>query len=117
MRAMVAAAIAALVLMPVGAQAGERAGDAVLGALSGALVLGPVGAAAGAVIGYTAGPGIARSWGLGGHRRYRGSRRARSGRTGQAGRGGRAASNAPAAAATGPGDGGKKRGDWYNVTR
>jgi hypothetical protein len=42
----------------------ERTGDAALGALSGAVVLGPVGAVAGAVIGYTAGPSIAQSWGL-----------------------------------------------------
>lgn len=111
MRTMIAAAIAALVLMPAGARAGERAGDAVLGAVSGALVLGPVGAAAGAVIGYTAGPGIARSWGIGGHRRHRGVRR-----TGR----GRAASNAPAPAASGAEsatEGSKKRGNWYNVTR
>jgi hypothetical protein len=44
--------------------AGERVGDAALGALSGAVVFGPVGAVAGAVIGYTAGPSIADSWGL-----------------------------------------------------
>ncbi|BAM90061.1 hypothetical protein S58_40750 [Bradyrhizobium oligotrophicum S58] len=47
------------------AQAGEhRGGDAALGALSGAVVFGPVGAVAGAVVGYTAGPSIARSWGF-----------------------------------------------------
>ena len=46
----------------------ERAGDAALGALSGAVVLGPVGAVAGAVVGFTAGPSIARSWGLRGER-------------------------------------------------
>lgn len=46
------------------AMAQERAGDAALGALSGAVVLGPIGAVAGAVVGYTAGPAIARSWGL-----------------------------------------------------
>ena len=46
------------------AKAGERAGDAALGALSGAVVLGPVGAVAGAFIGYSAGPSIARSWGV-----------------------------------------------------
>lgn len=44
--------------------AGERTGDAALGALSGALVLGPVGAVAGAVVGYTTGPDIAHAWGL-----------------------------------------------------
>jgi len=46
------------------ASAQDRAGDAALGAVSGAVVLGPVGAVAGALIGYTAGPSIARSWGL-----------------------------------------------------
>ena len=107
MRGMIAAAIAALVLMPAGAQAGERTGDAVLGALSGAVVLGPVGAAAGAVIGYTAGPGIARSWGIGGHRRYRRARRARRPRAASP-----RASNAKAST-----ESTKKRGNWYNVTR
>lgn len=42
----------------------RRGGDAALGALSGAVVLGPIGAVAGAVVGYTAGPSIARSWGF-----------------------------------------------------
>jgi hypothetical protein len=46
------------------ARAQERAGSAALGAVSGAVVLGPIGAVAGAFIGYTAGPSIARSWGL-----------------------------------------------------
>lgn len=57
--------------VPASAAAQERAGSAALGAVSGAVVLGPVGAVAGAVIGYTAGPSIARSWGV------RGSRSAR----------------------------------------
>ncbi|MBR1120078.1 DNA-directed RNA polymerase subunit N [Bradyrhizobium lablabi] len=56
------------------AKAGERVGDAALGALSGAVVLGPVGAVAGAFVGYSAGPSIARSWGL---RRSASSPRAR----------------------------------------
>lgn len=47
------------------AKAQSRAGDAALGAVSGAVVLGPVGAVAGALIGYTAGPAIAHSWGVG----------------------------------------------------
>jgi hypothetical protein len=47
------------------ARAQDRAGGAALGAVSGAVVLGPVGAVAGAFIGYTAGPSIARSWGMG----------------------------------------------------
>jgi hypothetical protein len=46
------------------AKAGERAGDAALGAVSGAIVLGPIGAVAGAVVGYAAGPHISESWGL-----------------------------------------------------
>ena len=57
---MIAAAIA--LALPSGASAGERHGDAAIGALSGAVVLGPVGLVAGAVIGYTAGPSIAQSW-------------------------------------------------------
>ncbi|WP_025034365.1 hypothetical protein [Bradyrhizobium sp. DOA9] len=57
-------AVAMLAYLPASALAQERAGDAALGAVSGAVVLGPVGAVAGALIGYTAGPSIARSWGL-----------------------------------------------------
>jgi hypothetical protein len=51
----------------------HRPGDAALGALSGAVVLGPIGAVAGAVVGYAAGPSIARSWGFDrrGSTRYR----------------------------------------------
>lgn len=49
---------------PFVASAQERAGSAALGAVSGAVVLGPIGAVAGAFIGYTAGPSIARSWGI-----------------------------------------------------
>jgi hypothetical protein len=62
--AIVAFAIVALGLSLVSslAIAQERAGDAALGALSGAVVLGPIGAVAGAVVGYTAGPSISRSW-------------------------------------------------------
>jgi hypothetical protein len=52
----------------------RRGGDAALGALSGAVVFGPVGAVAGAVVGYTAGPSIAHSWG------FRRSSTAREGR-------------------------------------
>lgn len=54
----------ALALMSSTARAQERVGDAALGALSGAVVLGPIGAVAGAVVGYSAGPSIAHSWGL-----------------------------------------------------
>ena len=73
---MVAAVI--VTLGPAVAQAQERAGDAALGAVSGAVVLGPVGAVAGALIGYTAGPSIAHSWGL---RHSRSAHRARPRRT------------------------------------
>jgi hypothetical protein len=86
-----AAIIAALV--PSAAFAQHRAGDAALGALSGAVVLGPVGAVAGAVVGYTAGPSIAHSWGLTGSQ----SRRAHRTRTTDASR---AEPAVPAAAAT-----------------
>jgi hypothetical protein len=57
---------------PSAAIAGDRPGDAALGALSGAVVLGPIGAVAGAVVGYTAGPSIAHSLGF---RRSNGVRR------------------------------------------
>ena len=67
----------ATALPPLGAIAQERAGDAALGALSGAVVLGPVGAVAGAVVGYTAGPAIASSWGLRRHGRHHHRRYAR----------------------------------------
>jgi hypothetical protein len=69
MKKMIAAAVIATALAPLGAQAQERAGEAALGALSGAVVFGPVGAVAGAVVGYTAGPAIASSWGLRRHGR------------------------------------------------
>jgi hypothetical protein len=70
MKSMIGAAVLAIALLPVGALAQERVGDAALGALSGAVVLGPVGAVAGAVVGYTAGPTIANSWGLRRHGRH-----------------------------------------------
>jgi hypothetical protein len=60
------------------AKAQERAGDAALGAVSGAVVLGPIGAVAGAIVGYTAGPSISRSWGV-----RRSASRARVQRTAQ----------------------------------
>jgi hypothetical protein len=63
MKKIVVAAVVAVWCVPSATFAGERVGDAALGALSGAVVLGPVGAVAGAVIGYTAGPSIADSWG------------------------------------------------------
>ncbi|MBR0972625.1 hypothetical protein [Bradyrhizobium japonicum] len=58
------AAVVMVVGVPASAGAQERAGAAALGAVSGAVVLGPIGAVAGAVVGYTAGPAIARSWGV-----------------------------------------------------
>jgi hypothetical protein len=63
-KTLVAAAVA-LSLVGSTARADEhRGGDAALGALSGAVVFGPIGAVAGAVVGYAAGPSIARSWGF-----------------------------------------------------
>ena len=64
MKKTIATVAFSLSLMSSAAMAQERTGDAALGALSGAIVLGPIGAVAGAVIGYTAGPSIANSWGL-----------------------------------------------------
>ena len=69
MKKLVIVALVSLALVPMGAAAQERGGDAALGAISGAVVLGPVGAVAGALIGYSAGPSIARSWGLRGSSR------------------------------------------------
>src|ERR1700761_1376369 len=67
MKAIMAAAplvLAVALSSPTAAVAGDRPGDAALGALSGAVVLGPIGAVAGAVVGYTAGPSIAHSLGF-----------------------------------------------------
>jgi hypothetical protein len=64
MKKTIAIAALALSLVPSATMAQHRGGDAALGALSGAVVFGPVGALAGAVVGYTAGPSIARSWGF-----------------------------------------------------
>jgi hypothetical protein len=102
MRGRLAAAVIALGLMSSGALAQERVGDAALGAVSGAVVLGPVGAAAGAVIGYTAGPAIARSWGIGGRRYYRRSVRRPT----------RAAHRQTSST-----KGSTRKGHWYNVIR
>lgn len=63
MRMLLAALILAATLIAPEARAQERVGTAALGALSGALILGPVGAVAGAVVGYTAGPEMARGLG------------------------------------------------------
>jgi hypothetical protein len=81
---MIKAIIGAAVLLVIAtsaASAQHRAGDAALGAVSGAVVLGPVGAVAGAFIGYSAGPSIARSWGLDRSRPSRQRRQAASDQT------------------------------------
>ncbi|HMA71827.1 MAG TPA: hypothetical protein VKP67_10120 [Xanthobacteraceae bacterium] len=62
--------VTAALLAPTAAGAGERVTDAVLGAASGALVAGPAGLLVGGVIGYTAGPAIARGLGFHRHHRY-----------------------------------------------
>src|SRR5712671_3887503 len=72
MKKLVLASTVFLTFAPAIALAEGRGGDAALGALSGAVVFGPVGAVAGAVVGYTAGPSIAHSWGF----RRSGSKRA-----------------------------------------
>ena len=59
----VGAIVVSLALSTTSAYAGRVANTAI-GTLSGLVVFGPVGAVAGAVVGYTAGHGIARSWGL-----------------------------------------------------
>lgn len=63
-KALTAAAMILLLATSAAFAGDHRPGDAALGALSGAVVLGPVGAVAGAVVGYAAGPAIARSWGF-----------------------------------------------------
>src|SRR5262249_1574272 len=65
-QAITVAFIAAALLAPTAAGAGERMFDGALGAGSGALVGGPVGFVAGGVVGFVAGPHISR--GLGFHR-------------------------------------------------
>jgi hypothetical protein len=65
MRKLLVAVLIAGSIVSFEAKAQERAGSAALGAVSGAVVLGPVGAVAGALIGYTAGPAIVHSWGVG----------------------------------------------------
>jgi len=74
MRALATATLTFALAAPAAMADEHRGGDAALGALSGAVVLGPVGAVAGAVVGYAAGPSIARSWGF---RRTRTARQVR----------------------------------------
>src|SRR5712671_7611642 len=62
MKSILAVLVVAFTLAPFAAHAGERVGDAALGAVSGAVVFGPVGLVAGAVVGFAAGPAIAQSW-------------------------------------------------------
>jgi hypothetical protein len=64
---LVIAAITIMLALASHARADERFGQAALGAISGGLVFGPVGLVAGAVVGYTAGPTIAHSWGANRH--------------------------------------------------
>jgi hypothetical protein len=106
---------AAMILMLVTTSAlaqDHRPGDAALGALSGAVVLGPVGAVAGAVVGYAAGPSIARSWGFdrrgsSRHRRHASKESVRSARAEavdtQAGRNARVATSRSEASGPVPG--------------
>lgn len=71
MRQVIAIAfVAAALLAPTAAVAGERGFDGALGAASGALVGGPVGFVAGGVIGFVAGPHISRGMGLHRHARH-----------------------------------------------
>jgi hypothetical protein len=71
MRQVVAIAfVAAALLAPTAASAGERVTDGALGAASGALVGGPIGFVAGGVIGFVAGPNIAHGLGLRHHHHY-----------------------------------------------
>ncbi|HVN64541.1 MAG TPA: hypothetical protein VMT58_07870 [Candidatus Binataceae bacterium] len=78
MKKLLVAAVIAGSIFSFEARAQERAGSAALGAVSGAIVLGPVGAVAGAFIGYSAGPAIAHSWGVG-HSRTRARHTAQAG--------------------------------------
>jgi hypothetical protein len=85
MKKALAFAALGLSVMSSNALAGEhREGDAALGALSGAVVFGPVGALAGALVGFTAGPGIAHSWGIRGSSTPRHARRSARQGTGTA---------------------------------
>jgi hypothetical protein len=69
-RIVTVAFVAASLLVPAAANAGERLFDGALGAASGGIVFGPVGLVAGGLTGYVAGPSIARGLGLKGHRHH-----------------------------------------------
>ncbi|MGA7324113.1 MAG: hypothetical protein WBX25_06450 [Rhodomicrobium sp.] len=71
MKKILACAVTAVCLVSAHACAQQRVVDSGLGAVSGGVLFGPVGLIAGGVVGYTAGPSIARAWGLSGHRHYR----------------------------------------------
>src|SRR5438067_8007139 len=86
MKKLLVPAVMAGLFFSLEAKAQERAGSAAIGAVSGAVVLGPIGAVAGALIGFTAGPAIAHSWGVG-----RSAPRSRVHYTGQPGAGQEAA--------------------------
>jgi hypothetical protein len=68
-RVIVISFMAAVLLVPTAASAGERLVDGALGAAAGALVGGAAGLVAGGLIGYVAGPRISRP--LGFHRFHR----------------------------------------------
>jgi hypothetical protein len=70
MKKQLACVIVAVCLAPLSVRAGERVLDAGLGAATGGLLFGWPVAVAGGAIGYTAGPSIARSWGLSGRRHH-----------------------------------------------
>ena len=93
------AIVAMAMLASTAAVAGERATSAALGAVSGAVVLGPVGAVAGAFIGYTAGPSMARAWGVRGGRSSARQPRRTANNNARSYRESRAAMHDPAAAA------------------
>ena len=63
-KAIAAAAVAAGLALASAPAHADRAVNTGLGVGSGLLVFGPIGAVVGGVVGYTAGDGIARSWGL-----------------------------------------------------
>jgi hypothetical protein len=65
MKAMIAAvAIALSLAFATNSAYAGRVANTAIGTLAGLVVFGPVGAVAGAAVGYSAGHGIARSWGL-----------------------------------------------------